>query len=501
MDIFREIAFTNDWGAICPEICLVVGGLVLLVMDFCLPRYRDRVAGVFSMVVFMVALVMLAFEWAVPSFMVFGGMIEHSGIGWMMRMFFVISGLMVVYLGDIYLKRMELARVEFFHLLLIVTAGMMVLVQARHFLMFFVALETVTVGLFVMVSYCRSSSLSLEGGLKYLVMGGLSSALLLFGIMLLYGAAGNVYLGGSSGGGLDFESLRYFINVNTHNSLVVGGVVLVVSGVLFKIGAVPFQIWIPDVYQGAPTPVTAFLAVSSKAAGVFVLVNLVSGPFASMAGLLIPLLSVVAMVTILFGNITALPQRNVKRLMGLSGVSHGGFLLMGVVAFMRVEWALGAIMFYLFTYMLGTFAVFSVMSHREVGGGESDELEGYEGFGKKNPLLGMGLVVGLGSLAGIPPLAGFIGKLFIFIVAFQAKLYLLIAVGVVGVVISIYYYFGWIRDAFFFVVKGNGDGEIIANAKLDSIVLSRVNKLVIGFIMFLILFFGLFQWGLGGLLG
>jgi NADH-quinone oxidoreductase subunit N len=226
----------------------------------------------------------------------------------------------------------------------------------------------------------------------------------------------------------------------------------VLAGVAFKIGAFPFQIWIPDVYQGAPTPVTAFLAVASKAAGFAILLGLCGpqGPFAAYASLTMPVLTVMAAATIVFGNIAALTQHNVKRLIGLSGVSHAGFLLLGIVALGRGSgMAPGAIYFYLFSYLMASFAVFGVMTHLAGGNDADQELDHYAGLAKENPFLATVLAVGLGSLAGIPPLAGFMGKLFVFIAAYQSGARWLLALAALGVVVSIYYYFGWIKAAFF----------------------------------------------------
>jgi len=287
-------------------------------------------------------------------------------------------------------------------------------------------------------------------------MGSLSSGLLLFGIVLLYGAAGSPTLPAHAANPMDFDSLRTFLAANPGNFLAALGIVLVLAGVAFKIGAVPFQIWIPDVYQGAPTPVTAFLAVGSKAAGFAILLKL-AGVFApySAAGapyatLVTSVLGLMAAATILFGNLAALGQTNVKRLIGLSGVSHAGYLMIGVIAALHGQgFAPGAVVFYLFSYLLASFLVFGVMTH-VAGPNDADQpLAAYAGLSRSNPWLATALAIGLGSLAGIPPLAGFMGKLLIFVAAFQARLYGLLAVAVVGVVISIYYYFGWIQAAFF----------------------------------------------------
>jgi NADH-quinone oxidoreductase subunit N len=250
---------------------------------------------------------------------------------------------------------------------------------------------------------------------------------------------------------MSYPELARFLAANPDNFVASLGIVLVLAGVAFKIGAFPFQIWVPDVYQGAPTPVTAFLAVASKAAGFAVLLGLcgAEGAFAAYRWLTGPVLTFMAVATILFGNIAALTQHNVKRLIGLSGVSHAGFLLIGVLAAPDSPLAVGAVYFYLYSYLLASFAVFGVMAHVAGPNDAEQELDHYAGLGKDSPFLATVLAIGLGSLAGIPPLVGFMGKLFIFIAAFQAGHGTTIAIAIVGVVLSIYYYFGWIKAAFF----------------------------------------------------
>jgi NADH-quinone oxidoreductase subunit N len=365
-----------------------------------------------------------------------------------LRAFFLTCSILVSMLGVVALAKQKMPKIEFFHIVLVVTAAMMLLAQAGNFVLLFVALETVTVGFYILVSYTRTNPLSLEAGLKYLVMGALSSGMLLFGIVMLYGVAGNPALVGSSADPMAYQAVRTFLAANPGNFLASVGIVFVLAGVAFKIGAVPFQIWIPDVYQGAPTPVTAFLAVASKAAGFAVLISLVY-VFSPYEKLVTTVLSIMAGATILFGNLAALTQHNVKRLIGLSGVSHAGYLLLGVVAVLTVPQAVGSIYFYLFAYLLASFAVFGVMTHVAGANDAEQDLDHYADFAKKRPYLAGVLAIGLGSLAGIPPLAGFMGKLMIFIAAFKAGLYPLLAIAIVGVVISIYYYFGWIKAAFF----------------------------------------------------
>ncbi|MEN9635826.1 MAG: hypothetical protein RL077_4230 [Verrucomicrobiota bacterium] len=453
LEAVKLAAANNVWSAIFPEMMLGCIALLLLVLEMLLPPKHHEVipdvaaAGLFG------TLIGLVINWH-PIWIgseTFNGLIRHTEAGQVMRGFFLTSALLVCLLARLTLRRQAMPRIEFYHIVLVVTAAMMLLAQSNHFVMLFVALETLTIGLYILVSYFRTSTASLEAGLKYLLMGALSSGMLLFGIVLLYGVAGNPALPAQSTQPLHYPELARFLAANPHHFLASLGIVFILAGVAFKIGAFPFQIWVPDVYQGAPTPVTAFLAVASKGAGFAVLLALCGahGVFSAYAWLTTPILTAMAAATILFGNIAALTQHNVKRLIGLSGVSHAGFLILGVVASQTVPMAVGAIYFYLFAYLIASFAVFGVMSHLAGADDSDQELEHYSGLAKDSPFLATVLAVGLGSLAGIPPLAGFMGKLFVLMAAFQSGARWLLAIAALGVVISIYYYFGWIKAAFF----------------------------------------------------
>ena len=450
-ELLQTVAESNQWWALGPELTVATGALALLVLEILVPKKDLRFVPHLAVMTLLLTLgtVAMHFDKIWDGEDLFGGLIRLSVPGQIARVFFLLSSLLVCFLASVCLPRAKAPRVEFYHIVLVVTAALMLLAQSNHFVMFFVALETVTIGFYILVSYYRERTLSLEAGLKYLVLGALSSSILLFGIVLLYGAVGRVEIGGVVHTGFEYDIVRSFLQQNPGNFLATAGALLVLGGVAFKIGAFPFQIWIPDVYQGAPTPTAAFLAVSSKAAGFAVLLVLVNQVFAPLASVLVPVLSLLAGATILFGNLSAVKQRNTKRLMGLSGVSHAGYLLMGVIASLTVPWAAGAVWFYLFTYLLASMAVFGVMAHVGDPDGTTDELDHYDRLSRERPFLSAALALGVGSLAGIPPLAGFMGKLLIFIAAFHAHLHGLLIVAVLGVVISIYYYFGWIRAAFF----------------------------------------------------
>jgi len=451
ISVLQHLASGNVWGSLWPELSLGCLALLLLVLEILLPKKSHDLISTCAIAgqLVILGLVVAGCSSLAEPKEIFNGLLTLSKTTEILRVFFLLASILVSLIARVSLAKQTMPKIEFYHIVMVVSAAMMILVESSHLIMAFVALETVTIGLYVLVSYCRESALTLEAGLKYLVMGALSSSLLLFGIVLLYGVSGNPLLEGHTLAGMHYSDLGSFLSLNQHNFLASVGIVLVISGIAFKMGVFPFQIWVPDVYQGSPTPTTAFLAVSSKAAGFGFLLSLFKVVLLPYSWLVIPVLSFMAGATILFGNLAALTQTNVKRMIGLSGVSHAGFLLLGVIASATIPMALGAVYFYLFSYLLASFLVFFVMVHVASSEDSNQELAHYVGLARHNPFLAAILAIGLGSLAGIPPLAGFMGKFFVFLSAYQAKLYSLLFVAVIGVVISIYYYFSWIKAAFF----------------------------------------------------
>lgn len=511
MEDFVNFYSTNEWGQIWPELALALAAIALLGID--LFGKTDHSSGrigllaiVFQAGLLVVHLLDYLFWHHTQSLNFFSDMLSQGLQGDVMRSFFLLASLLVSILGHRYLRAKRLPSGEFHHLTMLATAGLMLLCQSNHFLMLFVALETVAICFYVLVAYNRNSSKSLEAGIKYLVFGALSSALLLFGIVLLYGVGANPGAWGASYPGyetmdpLSFEYLGNLMEENPENLLLRAGVVLIIAGIAFKVGAAPFQIWVPDVYHGSPMPITAFLAVSSKAAGFFVLLNLVNGPFLGMADFLLPLLGFVATFTIFFGNLAACSQRNLKRMLGLSGVAHAGYLLVAVMASMQFagddDRAIWVLFFYLFVYSLASFSVFGIMGLADLPDETEHEFGHYENLAQKHPWMGFALVSGIASLAGIPPFAGFIAKLLLISVAYEAKLYVSLAAMVIGVVISIYYYFGWIREVTFHPRPSFSDDEPVHDpwTKLSNV---GFLKLIILVLTVASIVLGLWQGSLG----
>ena len=487
MEAYLNFSNSNIWLEIWPEIVLVLGALFILGFDLFRKNNSSSSSGILAIILQAALLLIHLFDYLAWHHTfdrdTFAGMLNHGIQEDIMRSFFLLSSLLVSILGHQYLKGRKLRSGEFHHLTMLATAGLMILVQSNHFLMLFVALETVAVCFYTLVAYNRESAKSLEAGIKYLIFGALSSSLLLFGIVLLYGVASSPEIWGANYENyagqdpLGFQYLGNLLEANPDHFLLRAGVVLIISGIAFKIGAAPFQIWVPDVYHGSPMPVTAFLAVSSKAAGFFVLINLVNGPFLGMADFLLPLFGFVATFTIFFGNLAACGQRNIKRMLGLSGVAHAGYLLVAVMASMHFagdsDRAIWVLFFYLFIYLFASFSVFGVMGLAQLEDDTEHEFSHYENLAKKHPWMGFVLVSGIGSLAGIPPFAGFVAKLLLISVAYEANLYFSLAALVIGVAISIYYYFGWIREITFHPRPSFEDDENV-HAKDPWLQLSRI---------------------------
>lgn len=325
---------------------------------------------------------------------------------------------------------------EFFALPIFACAGLMWMASATNLVSIFVSLETVSITFYILVAYLRRNVGSLEAGVKYLILGALSTGFLVYGFAWLFGATGS----------MDLATIAEVLakpEVDVTSALFAFALVFI--ALAFKVGAAPFHFWIPDVYQGAPTPITAFLSVGSKAAGVIVLFRLVT-PFLASPVLVAKVTAVlvgVAVLTLLVGNLSALPQRNFKRLLAYSSIGHSGFIVMALasspVSGKASMSPIAAASFYLGAYLLMTLLAFLVMTTvRSASAG--DDLDDYRGLAKRSPFLAFALLLSMASLAGIPLTAGFFGKLFAFALAVQSQHWVLLGVGVIGAAAGFYYY-------------------------------------------------------------
>jgi len=337
-----------------------------------------------------------------------------------------------------YLKKAgERYAAEFIGILLIASAGATALASSREIITLYISLETLTISSYLLASFAKKDAASNEAGMKYLLLGAFSTALLLFGFSYLYGLTGTTMI----------EEMASRLRLMPPGPLGVFAVILVVAGLAFKIALVPFHMWAPDVYEGAPTPVTAYLSVASKTAGFMAFIQLF------VLGLTVPgleevwmgLFGVLAVLTMAVGNLAAIPQTNIKRMMAFSSVGQAGYIILGILAADKL--GITAVLYYLFLYAFTNFGIFysiQLVSHKT----GNDLIEDYAGLSRRQPLIAATFLVCLLSLAGVPPLAGFTGKWYLFSAAVQRGYVILVFFGILFSVVSLYYYLQVIRKAY-----------------------------------------------------
>src|ERR1700738_4585820 len=369
---------------------------------------------------------------------------------------------------------------EFFALPILTCAGMMWMSSAIDFILIFVSLELVTISFYVLVAYMRRNSASLEAGVKYLILGALSTGFTVYGITWIYGVTGQTNL-------ISIQQVLPSIAMENQPALLFGAL-LVLVGLGFKIAAAPFQFWVPDVYQGAPTPITAFLSVGSKAVGFIVLVRVVNAfqTLPSIGDKLITALIILAAATLIYGNLAALPQTNFKRLLAYSSIGHAGYLLMAVASVGALDAGL-AVVVYLAAYLLMTLLSFLILII-VAKNSEGDDITHFNGLSKRSPFLAFSLLVAMMSLAGVPLTAGFLGKFLVFKVAFESQQFLLIVLAVITVGCGFYYYLKVVRAMYWQTTTGTP----------TTIPVSLLSTITIGALVILIFLFGIFpQFGAG----
>jgi NADH-quinone oxidoreductase subunit N len=427
---------TRDFVALVPVAILTVGAIALLLSEVFLVSGRRGYQAVLT--VAFAAAAALAAAWTPAAGAVFGRQAVADNFSSFVTVI-VCGGLgMSALVGAGWLHARDAERGEFYALAMFGAAGMSLLGMANDFLVGFVAIETMSLSTYALAAYLRRGLRPAEAAFKYLVLGAISSALFLYGAALLYGTTGSTL----------FSDLTKGAGSPLH----LVGLGMVAAGVAFKVAAVPFHAWTPDVYEGAPTPVTAFMAAGVKTAAFAVLARIflsaTSGPAAD-ASAFGGIVSALAVLTMVFGNLLALPQRSVKRMLAYSSIAHAGYLLVGVlsaaVAGAR-EKALAGLLFYLAAYSataIGAFAIVGALERRGAGGEDAVDawdLQRFSGLAARRPALAFAMAVFLLSLAGIPPTAGFVAKLYVFQAAIGAQLYGLAVLGVLTSVLGAYYY-------------------------------------------------------------
>lgn len=464
----------SNLNAIGLEIAVLATGLVLLLLDLWAKPAQRRQLG-YGAVLALGAILVASFAVSAPEpRLAFGGMYVLDEFALFFKRFFLLAALIVLVTEIEFAERLDAGVSEYHALTLFALVGMMFAASANDFALLFVALELVTVTFFVLVSFQRRRTASLEAGVKYLILGALSSAFLVYGIALVFGVSRT----------MNFARLAASPPEILQSPLLAIGLLLVLVGLGFKVAVVPFQIWAPDVYQGAPLPTTAFLAVGSKATGIVLLLRVLFVAAPAVTARWNHALLVVAALTILYGVLCAIPQRSLKRLMAYSSIANAGYLLIGVCVG-NAE-GVAAMLFYLGGYLFAVLAVFLVAT-LAWRGTDVDEIPGLAGLCQRSPFLAGSLTLAMMSLAGVPPLAGFFGKFLLLKAAIlggsiNPGLFWLAGLTIVGVVISLYYYFGVIRAVYW--------GENPAD--VSPLAVSWPARAALGLCLFGMLWLGLF---------
>ena len=456
----------QDFQYILPEIVLTAGALLLLIVDLFTSRQHQRVLGWCALAVLgATALTLLPFSGA--NLVVSRGLLAIDGFAFFFKLIFLGAAAITVLMSSSYLEAEGLKVGEYYFLILCATLGMMFMASGIDLIAIFIGLETMAVAFYILVGYVKPNRRSNEAAVKYFLLGAFSLGLLLYGMSLLYGLSGTTNL----------RELTATFVAGESDGLLLVAMILVIAGIGFKIAAVPFHMWAPDVYEGAPTPVTAFLSVGSKAAAFAMLLRIF---FEGLPGLVEewrPIFYALAIITMTLGNIAAITQSNIKRMLAYSSIAHAGYILIGVVA--GTPRGFTAIFVYLMVYVfmqLGAFAVVTMLRRENVAG---DELKDLSGLYSRYPVAAFAMLFFMLSLGGIPPTAGFMGKFWLFSAAIESGYVWLAVVAVGNSAISLYYY---IRVIVYMWIKEEIAGPPIkvSPAMVAALVITLVGTIVFG---------------------
>ncbi|MFM7407631.1 MAG: NAD(P)H-quinone oxidoreductase subunit N [Cuspidothrix sp.] len=448
---FANFASQLNAGTILPEGIVILTLLGVLIVDLILGRTSSRWIGYLAIAGLTVAVIALYLQWDGTNPIGFGGSFNADDLSIIFRGIIALSAMVTILMSIRYVEQSGTALAEFIAILMTATLGGMFLSGASELVMIFISLETLSISSYLLTGYTKRDPRSNEAALKYLLIGASSTAVFLYGVSLLYGL---------SGGQTELTAIANGINTaNVSQSLgLVIALVFVIAGIGFKISAAPFHQWTPDVYEGAPTPVIAFLSVGSKAAGFALAIRLLLTVFPMVADEWRFVFTALAVLSMVLGNVVALAQTSMKRMLAYSSIAQAGFVMIGLIA--GTDAGYSSMIFYLLVYLFMNLCGFTCVVLFSLRTG-TDQIAEYSGLYQKDPLLTLGLSISLLSLGGIPPLAGFFGKIYLFWAGWQAGLYWLVLLGLITSVISIYYY---IRVVKMMVVKEPQEmSEVVKN--------------------------------------
>lgn len=446
----------NDLAHIMPEILTAVLSLVLLAIGLLVPKNQQKGIGNLAIVALVFILGTTFFTDNNVYHLFYGTYIVDS-FSTFFKQLFLISAIFVGLISGDFMERLGYGHSEYYAMLMAALLGMMIMASAGEFITLYIGLELMTITFCILAAFKKTNSKSAEAGVKYIILGAMSSAVLLYGLSLVYGLTQTT----------NISEVAQILVAGNITPLLILGMILLFAGFAFKISVVPFHMWSPDIYEGSPSPVTAFLAVASKAAGLaaFLRVFIIGFPQLLQEYWII-IAIVLTVLTVVLGNLVAIPQTNIKRMLAYSSIAQAGYMLLGVIAYTSL--GIAAILFYAMIYVfanIGAFAV--VVAFSRVTG--SDEIKDYSGLAQRSPLLAAAMLISLLSLAGIPPLAGFVGKFYLFASVIEQGLIWLAFIALGMSMVSVYYYL--------IVAKVMYLGEPPENA--EPIIVSRGTKLVV----------------------
>jgi NADH-quinone oxidoreductase subunit N len=426
-----------DFAAIGPELFLTAAAIGLLMIGVLLGETSSRKVTFGAILAFLITLVMLLASPHADAGPVFGGLIRIDLYGGFMKALVMLGAALSLFVGYSFFEREGIAKFEYPVVMMFSTVGMFIMISASDLMSLYVGLELQSLALYVIAASHRDNMKSTEAGLKYFVLGALSSGMLLYGASMIYGFSGTT----------SFSGIANALGTGTPAIGVVIGLVFVIAGLAFKISVVPFHMWTPDVYEGAPTPVTTFFAVSPKVAAMALLVRTLTVPFGAAIGQWQQVIVFVALASMFLGSLAAINQTNIKRLMAYSSIANMGYALVGLAAG-KVAGVSG-VMVYMAIYIATTMATFGCILSMRRGSVQVERISDLAGLSRTNPMLAFALMVTMFSTAGIPPLAGFFAKLYVFEAAIESGLYTLAIVGILTSVIGAFYYLRIIKVMYF----------------------------------------------------
>ncbi|MFO7766653.1 MAG: NADH-quinone oxidoreductase subunit N [Pelovirga sp.] len=429
-NLVQEAIQNVNLQAVMPSLILTVAGMALLLVAVFSPRGKTIHVAWLSIASLVVAGIVTIMGWNDTQFG-FAGSVQLDNFAAFFSMICILAAGLTILMSDEYLKRENFPVGEYYPLILFTTAGAMWMVSGTDLITIFLGLEVLSVSLYVLAGFFRDQERCNESGLKYFFLGAFSTGFLLYGMALLYGVSGTTKI----------YDIGAYVQANpdvTMNIMFIAGGLLMLTGFFFKIAAVPFHMWTPDVYQGAPTPITAFMSAGPKAAAFAALIRVTFVCLEGMQDHLTTVFWVLAVLTMTVGNLIALSQKDLKRMLAYSSIAHAGYAMVGLVAWNEI--GMSGVMFYMLVYTfmnMGAFAILILIGRR---GEENLTLEGVSGLGYKQPLLGIAFCIFLFALMGLPPTAGFTGKFYIFAGAINAGFIWLAVLGVLNSAVSLYYY-------------------------------------------------------------